>query len=232
VGPERQPHCPDGAQTASIAFRQWLPPPCPRPQLRHCRFPPTVSAATPPSPTALCGFKRSAPPKELLLSFFFFHSCPTSAPPCAVPTPTTVPPLPELHSRAPPLHCQAGQASVAYFMRRRLEPQPQLLLPSRWTPLTVKLHQLPFRSIDATPTTARVSTTILNREPLTTTIGHRPSPPFPSGRATRPVETAPPVSPPLRCATSRFPTAPCSPRTLPRPTLPLVAAGIGRPPPP
>jgi hypothetical protein len=42
------------------------------------------------------------------------------------------------------------------------------------------------------------------------------------------VETAPPVSPPLRCASSHFATVPCSPSTPPRPTLPLVTTGIDR----
>jgi hypothetical protein len=66
------------------------------------------------------------------------------------------------------------------------------------------------------------------RRPPSDAAPHRRSPPA----ELRPVETAPLVSPPLRCASSRFRTTPCSPSTPPWPTLPLVATGIVRPPPP
>jgi hypothetical protein len=141
-------------------------------------------------------------------------------------------PLPELRPRAPPLRCQANQASVASFVRRRLEPQPQPLFPGHQTPLAVKLHRLLFRSVDATPTIARVPTTIPNREPPTTTTRRRPSPQFPSSRV------APPWKLPLRWALLSDVPPPVSPphcvalAPLRRPTLPPIAAGIGRPPPP
>jgi hypothetical protein len=128
-----------------------------------------------PSSTASCGFKRSAPSKELHLSFFFFCSRPA----------------PELCPRAPPLCCPASQASVASSVRRHLEPLPPLLFPSRRTPPVVKLHWLPSRSIDATPTTAHAPATVPNHELPTTTTGRCPSPPFLSDRA------APPWKPPL-----------------------------------
>jgi hypothetical protein len=51
--------------------------------------------------------------------------------------------------------------------------------------------------------------------------------PLRSSRA--PVETTPPVSPPLRYTSSRSPTSLCSPSAPPRPTSPPVAVGIGRP---
>jgi hypothetical protein len=51
---------------------------------------------------------------------------------------------------------------------------------------STSLLRPPMRSIDGTPTTARVLTTFLNREPSTSTTGRRPSPPFPSSRAVPP----------------------------------------------
>jgi hypothetical protein len=58
--------------------------------------------------------------------------------------------------------------------------------------------QPPTRSVNTTPTTARVLTTFPNREPPTSTTRRRPSPPFPSGQATppwKPPSSEPPPSP-------------------------------------
>jgi hypothetical protein len=134
----------------------------------------------PPSSTASCGFKRSSS----ILSSSSAHT-----PPLLLLTPCRRQPsrhVTELCPRAPPLRCQNGQASATSSTRRRLEPPPQLLFPSRQTPPTVKLHRLPPHSVDATPTTTRVPTTFLNCKPPTTTIGRHPSPSFPSGRAVPP----------------------------------------------
>jgi hypothetical protein len=174
VGPERQPHCPDGAQTALIAFG-------------HRRFPPTVPTAMLPSSTASCGFKRSAPSKELLLSYFFFRSRP---------------PLLLL------MPCRRRLPHPTSFARRCLEPSPQPLFPDHRTPPTIKLHWLPSRFVDATPTTARASATFPNRELLTTTTGRHPSLSFPSGRAL--LSNVPPViSPPRRVTLAPLPNPPC-----------------------
>jgi hypothetical protein len=105
VGPERQPHCLDGAQTALIAFG-------------HCRFPPTVPAAMLPSSTASCGFKRSAPSNELLLSYFFFRSRPPLLllMPCRrrLPHPTTGAPPESTTSPLP------GWPSFCSFLREKV----------------------------------------------------------------------------------------------------------------
>jgi hypothetical protein len=190
VGPERQPHCPDGAQTALIAFG-------------HRRFPPPCCHRPPPR-ADLRGVHRRRSSSFLTSSSaharLCFSSCRADAD-CRTP-------LPELHPRAPPLHCQAGQASAASFARRCLEPSPQQLFPDHRTPPTIKLHWLPSRSVDATPTTARASATFPNRELLTTTTGRRPSLPFPSGRAL--LSNVPPViSPPRRVTLAPLPNPPC-----------------------
>jgi hypothetical protein len=135
--------------------------------------------------------------------------------------------LSELHPRAPPLHCLAGQASAASSARRCLEPPPQPLFPGRRTPPTVKLLRLPSHSVNTTPMIIRALATFPSHELLTTQTSPLTAVPLRPSRAL--VETAPPVSPPLRCAFSRFPTVPCSSSTPPRPTLPLVAARIDRP---
>jgi hypothetical protein len=58
-------------RTALTDFRQWPLPPSPCPQL--C-YPPY----SPPSATASCGYKGSAPPMSPPYSTFIFCSCPTS----------------------------------------------------------------------------------------------------------------------------------------------------------
>jgi hypothetical protein len=67
VGPTRQSHGPTrGTQAAALrAAMASLPP-----------FALTIFAATSPSSTASCGFKRSAPPKEPLLSSSLVHASP------------------------------------------------------------------------------------------------------------------------------------------------------------
>jgi hypothetical protein len=65
VGPTHQSHGPNrGTQAVPSAFRQQWPPPCPCPRHRHPLFLPTISTTTPPSTTASCSFKRSAPSKS------------------------------------------------------------------------------------------------------------------------------------------------------------------------
>jgi hypothetical protein len=67
VGPTRQSHGPNrGTHAAALPAPTALLPP----------FWPTVSTTTPPSSTASCGFKRSALPKELLLSSSSVHASP------------------------------------------------------------------------------------------------------------------------------------------------------------
>jgi hypothetical protein len=52
----------DDAQTAPTAFRQWQPPPCPRPQPHRYHFPAhRFPAAMPPSSTASGGYKGRPP---------------------------------------------------------------------------------------------------------------------------------------------------------------------------
>jgi hypothetical protein len=58
------------------------------------------------------------------------------------------------------------------------------------------LLRRPMRSVDGTPTTARVLTTFPNQEPSTSTTGRCPSPPFPSSRVVPPW-TPPSGEPPL-----------------------------------
>jgi hypothetical protein len=78
VGPTHQSHGPNrGAQAVPSAFGQrWLPP-CPRSWLHRHRFHPPFPS------TASCGFKRSAPPKELFLSSSSVHASPLLSSPFA-----------------------------------------------------------------------------------------------------------------------------------------------------
>jgi hypothetical protein len=77
------------------------------------------------------------------------------------------------HSDSSSRHLTRSNSSTTDALPWRHRPLPRCLRP-------------PTRSIDATPMTARVSTTFLNREPPTSTTGRRPSPLFPSGQAMPP----------------------------------------------
>jgi hypothetical protein len=69
-------------------------------------FPPAVPTATPPSSTASCGFKRSAPPKELVHSSSSVHTSPL------------------LHLTSTPSSAQATPLSRSTVLKRRFYLEP------------------------------------------------------------------------------------------------------------
>jgi hypothetical protein len=94
------------------------PSPCPHPRLCcHCScppFPPTVSVTMPPSSTALHGIKRSASPKELLLSSSSVHASPLLSSPF-----TSATPAPDVNA----LECPSNNAEQEHRPHAALLPQ-------------------------------------------------------------------------------------------------------------
>jgi hypothetical protein len=117
----------------------------------HPLLPPTVPSATPPSSAASCGFKRSTPPMELLVSSSSIHASPLLSSPFPSATATPNADALECPSNATAQEHHPQVALLPRASRCEVSPKPphvvrhfhrEHLIDGRhlWPPLTLTLY--------------------------------------------------------------------------------------------